>query len=52
MDYEVISYVAFGVLAVYIAIRLFGQRTVNKLVQDELNHVMNSDEHKVKGRYE
>lgn len=52
MEYDIIVYAGIGLIAVYIAIRLAGQRLVNKLVRAEFEQVLNSEEHKVKGRFQ
>lgn len=52
MDYRAIGYIALGMLALYIALRLMERYALRKLVQVEYEHVLNSDEHKVKGRYQ
>jgi hypothetical protein len=51
MDYRAIGYVALGLLALYLALRLMERYALQKIVQVEYEHVLNSDEHKVKGRY-
>jgi hypothetical protein len=51
MDYRAIGYIALGMLALYITLRLMERYALRKLVQVEYEHVLNSDEHKVKGRY-
>jgi hypothetical protein len=51
MDYKIYGYVALGLLAVYLAIRAAGEYAVKKLVRAEFDHVLNHEEHKVKGRY-
>ena len=52
MDYKIYGYIALGLIAVYLAIRLAGQWAINKLIRTEFEHVLNSKEHKVKGRFE
>jgi len=51
MEYKIFAYVAVGIVAVYFAIRMAGQWAVNKLVNAEFEHVLNHEEHKVKGRF-
>jgi len=51
MEYKIFGYIALGLLALYFALRMAGQYAVNKLVKAEFDHVLNHDEHKVKGRY-
>ncbi|VVB81281.1 Uncharacterised protein [uncultured archaeon] len=52
MEYKIIAFVAGGLIALYIAIRLLGQYAFGRLVNAELSHVVHGAEHKVKGRYE
>ena len=52
IDAKVYAYVALGLLAIYVGLRLFGQWTINKLVRAEFEHVLNHDEHKIKGKFE
>lgn len=52
MEYKIIGYVLIGLLALYLGVRLLGQYAFRKLVQAELDHVVTSDDYKVKGRYE
>ncbi len=53
MDYNVMAYAVVGVFAaVYIIYRLLGQLAVRKLIRTEYEHVLNSEEHKVKGKFE
>jgi hypothetical protein len=52
MEYKIIAFVAGGLIALYIAVRLLGQYAFGRLIDAELGHVLNADEHKVKGRYE
>ncbi len=53
MDYKVMVYAVVGVFAaVYIICRLLGRLAIKKLIRTEYEHVLNSEEHKVKGRYE
>jgi hypothetical protein len=51
MDYRTIGYIALGMLALYMTLRLIERYALRKVVQVEYEHVLNSDEHKVKGRY-
>ena len=52
MEYKLIVYVLVGLVALYVGLRLFGQYVFNKLVQAELDHVVASEDYKVKSRYE
>jgi len=53
MDYKIITYVALGILAVaYIISRIVSQLAVRKIIRAEYESVLNSDENKVKGRYQ
>jgi len=49
---EMIAYPALGLAAMYFIFRLAGQFAFGKLVKDEYAHIVASDEHKVKGRYQ
>ncbi len=51
MDHRIIGYVALGLLVIYLALRFMEQYAFKKIVRAEVEHVLNSDEHKVKGRY-
>ena len=51
MDYRIFVYAGIGLVALYVAIRLLGQYAFGRLVNAELGHVLNAEEHKVKGRY-
>ncbi|MCX6708857.1 MAG: hypothetical protein NTW67_04405 [Candidatus Woesearchaeota archaeon] len=51
MDYRILAYVGIGLIALYLAVRLLGQYAFGRLVDAEFSHVLNADEHKVKGRY-
>jgi len=44
--------VAIGLLVFYIAFRVFGSKKVEKPYQQHLDKILNSDEYKVKGRFE
>ena len=52
MDYRIYGIIGIALAAVYLGVRLFGQMTFRKLVNAEVEHVLTSDEHKVKGRYQ
>ena len=52
MEYKILAYAALALLAVYFAMRMAGQWAVKKLIRAEFEHVIHSEEHKVKGRYE
>ena len=52
IEYKIYAYIAIGLLALYLAIRIAGQRAIKKLIRAEYEHVLHSEEHKVKGRYE
>ena len=52
MEYKIIAFVAGGLIALYLAVRLLGQYAFGRLVDAELSQVIHGDEHKVKGRYE
>ncbi len=52
MDYRFIAYGMIGLVVLYVALRLFGQYAFGKLVNTELSHVLNAEEHKVKGKYD
>lgn len=52
MEYKILGYIALGLLGVYIGFKLLGQYAINKLIRAEFDHVINSNEHKVKGRYD
>jgi len=51
LEYKIIAYVALGLTAVYIALRLGAQWAANKLIDAEFEHVLNHENHKVKGRF-
>jgi hypothetical protein len=52
MEYKIIAYIALTLLAVYIIVRAMGEIALKKLIRTELDHVVNSEEHKVKGKYQ
>ena len=52
MDYKIFAYIGIGLVIAYLALRLMGQLAVTKLVRAELDHVVNHDDHKVKGRFQ
>jgi len=52
IEYRTVGYIALALITIYIALRMFGQHAINKLVKAELDHVVHSDKYKVKGRYE
>ena len=52
IEYKIYAYVAVGLLALYLAIRLAGQHTIKKLIRAEYEHVLHGEEHKVKGKFE
>jgi hypothetical protein len=53
IDYKIITYFALGTLAAaYLISRIVSQLAVGKLIRAEYEHVLNSEEHKVKGRYQ
>ncbi len=51
IEYKTIGYIAIGLIAIYFAVRIAGQMAIRKLIRAEFDHVVNSDEHKVKGRF-
>ena len=52
IDYKIYAYIGTALIAIYLAVRIFGQMAVNKLVRAEVEQVLTSEENKVKGRYE
>ncbi len=52
METKVIAYIALALLAVYFLMRMAEQWAVKKLIRAEFDHVLNNDEHKVKGKYQ
>ena len=52
MEYKILAYTAVALFAVYFLMRLAEQWAVKKLIRAEFEHVIHSDEHKVKGRYQ
>jgi len=50
IDYELAGGIAIVFAVMYIALRLLARHAFSKLVNAEFEHVLNSDEHKVKGR--
>lgn len=52
MDFKIIGYVALALIGLWMALRIIGQRAINKLIENEFDHVVHSDKHKVKGRFE
>ena len=52
MEYKILTYIALALIAIYILIRASGEWAVKKLIRAEYEHVLNSEEHKVKGRYQ
>ncbi|MBW2970479.1 hypothetical protein KY319_05135 [Candidatus Woesearchaeota archaeon] len=52
MEYKIIGYVLLGLLGLYVAFRMLGQYAFSKLIKSEIEHVVDSDKFKVKGRFE
>jgi len=52
MEFEVIGYIAIGILLGYAALRMLAARTIKRNIDAEFEEVLTSDESKVKGRYE
>ena len=50
-DYKIYAFVGAALIAIYLAMRIFGQMAFNKLVRAEVEQVLTSDENKVKGRF-
>lgn len=52
MEYNYLVYGGFALLFFYLVLRVLGTLAFTKLVNDEFEHIIASDEHKVKGRFE
>lgn len=52
LDWRVIGVVALIFFGLSIGLRLLSQYAVSKVVDMEYEHVLNSEEHKVRGKYE
>ncbi len=52
LDWRVIGIIALVFFGLAITLRLLGQFALQKVVMLEFEHVINSDEHKVRGKYE
>ncbi len=52
LDWRVIGMIALVFFGLAITFRLLGQYAVRKVVDLEFEHVLNSDEHKVRGKFE
>ena len=52
MEYKILAFVAGGLMVLYLAFRLLGQYAVGRLISAEFSHVLNAEEHKVKGKYD
>lgn len=52
MEYKLLWWIAGCLLAYYLLRKYAAQTLYGKRVKAELDRVINSDEHKVKGRYE
>lgn len=52
LDWRAIGIIAAVFFGLAITFRLIGQYAASKLVDLEFEHVLNSDEHKVRGRFE
>ena len=52
LDWRVIGIIALVLGGIAITFRLLGQYAIQKLVTLEYEHVLNSDEHKVRGKFE
>jgi hypothetical protein len=52
MEYKILGITVIVLAAIYVAIRLAGQWAFSKLIKTEFEHVLNHEEHKVKGRYD
>ncbi|MBS3148401.1 hypothetical protein J4219_05935 [Candidatus Woesearchaeota archaeon] len=52
MEYNYLVYGGFALLFLYLGLRVAGTLAFSKLVSDEFDHIIASDEHKVKGRFE
>lgn len=51
IDYKIYAFIGATLIVIYLAMRIFGQMAVNKLVRAEIEQVLTSDEHKTKGRF-
>ena len=49
--YKVFGYIGLGMIIGYVILRIAGQFAFRKLVREEVDQVLNSDECKVKGKY-
>ena len=49
--YKVFGYIGLGMIIGYVVLRVAGQFALRKLVRAEFEQVLNSDECKVKGKY-
>ncbi|HLC33148.1 MAG TPA: hypothetical protein VJJ82_04945 [Candidatus Nanoarchaeia archaeon] len=47
-----IGYALLAMLAAYFTLRLLGERAISRIVQKEVDDVVNGEEYKVKGRFE
>jgi len=52
METKIIAYIALALLVIYLAMRFMEQYAFKKIVRAEVEHVLNSDEHKVKGKFQ
>ena len=52
MEYKLIGYAALGLFALFFLLRLVGYLAFSKLVASEFEHIIASDEHKTKGRFD
>lgn len=52
LDWRVIGIIALVFFGLALLFRLIGQYALQKIVLLEFEHVINSDEHKVRGKYE
>lgn len=51
-ELRIVGYVALGLIAIYVSLRLLAERAVKRLIRSELDSVVSGDEFKTKGRFE
>jgi len=52
LDWRVLGIIALALLGVYFGLRSLGESAMRKLVNLEYEQVLNSDENKVRGKFE
>ena len=52
MEYKIIGYAAIALFTLFFFLRLLGYLAFSKLVASEFEHIIASDDHKTKGRFD